>query len=241
MAKVHYFVIEDAEKYGLKEAIVLQNFRHWLDRNLAEKDNIRDGRVWTYNSYTALAELFPYLSASQIKRIVQKLEDDGILISDSFNKFKPDRTKWYSINEPKYLILNNGQNRPIDGTKSSDGGSKLSDAMDEIVPPIPNNKPNNKQQIVNTDTYSLREKTDWFIDFWNKLYETNVRFTENKQRQVGQRLKVFDANEIVQALKNRSNDTWLENNGYMKDWDSFWRNNEKVERYLNKQTDNLPF
>jgi len=95
----------------------------------------------------------------------------------------------------------------------------------------------------NTDStnFSLRQKTIWFIDFWNRLYDTEVRFTDKKEKQVANRLQVFTAGEIVQSMKNRSNDVWLENNGFMKDWDSFWRNNEKVERYLNKETERTPF
>lgn len=102
-----------------------------------------------------------------------------------------------------------------------------------------NSKTNNSN--TNNTNISLRQKTEWFIDFWNKINHAEVRFTEKKQKQVYNRLKVFKADEIVQSIKNRSNDAWLENNGYMKDWDSFWRNNEKVERYLNKENDRRPF
>lgn len=117
----------------------------------------------------------------------------------------------------------------------------FTNGSERIPEPIPNNKPDNKQQIKNTDNYSLRQKTIWFIDFWNGLYETQVRLTAKKEKQVANRLKVFSANEIVQSMKNRANDVWLENNGYMKDWDSFWRNDEKIERYLNKETERTPF
>lgn len=168
---------------------------------------------------------------SALKSGVKELEENGYLIRKT--KYSGDGKfnglEWTLV-LPEDTISRQTENPP-DGKH----------ARRETI--LHTNTNNTKTDNTNTNNtnYSLREKTDWFIDFWNKLYDTNVRFTENKQRQVGQRLKVFDANEIVQALKNRSNDTWLENNGYMKDWDSFWRNNEKVERYLNKQTDNLPF
>lgn len=103
----------------------------------------------------------------------------------------------------------------------------------------------NNTNTDNTNTkkplYDDSERTWWFISYWNRLYNAEVRFTEKKKRQVVARLKVFSAEEIVRSMKNRSNDVWLENNGFMKDWDSFWRNNEKVERYLNKETDRSPF
>lgn len=178
--------------------------------------------------------------ASSVRSAIKELREKGYCQVKLIRE--KDESGKYLLSGSEYIIYE----MPIFPTPDSSDTQKI--RLPEI-PASGKSKTTNKEitnkdstnKETNTNKYSLREKTDWFIDFWNKLYDTNVRFTENKQRQVAQRLKVFDANEIVQAMKNRSNDTWLENNGYMKDWNSFWRNNEKVERYLNKQTDNLPF
>lgn len=77
---IHSFEIEDAEKYGVSEAIVLYNIRYWIRYNKANRLNIHDGRVWTYNSARALAELFPYFTADKIRRYLDNLESDGGLI-----------------------------------------------------------------------------------------------------------------------------------------------------------------
>lgn len=93
----HSFDIKDAEKYGVSEAIVLYNIRYWVSINRANRDNLHDGRVWTYNSARALAELFPYFTADKIRRYLDNLEADGALITGNYNKRGGDRTKWYSI------------------------------------------------------------------------------------------------------------------------------------------------
>ena len=98
----------------------------------------------------------------------------------------------------------------------------------------------------NTNTFSLRQKTDWFIDFWNRKHGTEVKFTEKKQKQVSARLKIFTSQEIIKAINNRLEDDWFHSEGikFLGDWDSFWRNDEKVERYLNRKeniNDDLPF
>lgn len=102
------------------------------------------------------------------------------------------------------------------------------------------NTDNTNTELTKTDNtkYSLREKTEWFIDLWNRTYETEVRFTPKKQSQVQQRLKTFEANEIVKAIKNRKEDPWMNGKGYKfrTNWDSFWRNDEKVEHYLTSQS-----
>jgi len=69
---------------------------------------------------------------------------------------------------------------------------------------------------------------------WNKIFESSARMTNNKRRQIKQRLKTFSPDEILQSMKNRSQDTWLlgEGSKFYTDWDSFFRNDEKIERYL---------
>ena len=76
MSKNHSFNIDDAVKYGVNQAILLSNFRHWLDYHKANKTNIHDGFVWMYNSSKSFSELFPYMKASSIRRWLKELEED---------------------------------------------------------------------------------------------------------------------------------------------------------------------
>ena len=106
------------------------------------------------------------------------------------------------------------------------------------------NKELTNKENTNTEVIHISEKADWFIEYWNRLYDTKVRRTPKKIQQVQARLKTFKAEEIVTAMKNRSEDSWLNGQGlaYLTDWESFWRNDEKIERYLNrKQENHLPF
>lgn len=82
---------------GLKEAIVLQQVHYWLMRS---KHTIA-GRKWVYNSYLEWNRQFPFWSYSVVKRTFRSLEEQGYLLSDSFNKRRMDKTKWYSINYEK--------------------------------------------------------------------------------------------------------------------------------------------
>ena len=93
----HHFDTEDAAKHGVIGAVILYNIRYWVQHNKAYRANIRDGRVWTFNSVKAYAKLFPYLTSDQVRRALEKLESAGAIITDSYNKRSGDRTKWYSI------------------------------------------------------------------------------------------------------------------------------------------------
>ena len=96
-AKTHIFDVSDAVKHGVEIAVLLQNIRYWLEVNAANDNNLHDGEVWTFNSARAYAELFPYMKAEKIQRLLKKMEELGLLISGNYNRSAHDRTKWYSI------------------------------------------------------------------------------------------------------------------------------------------------
>lgn len=95
----HSFDVDIAIKFGVSEAILIENFRFWIVKNRANRRHLHDGRYWTYNSTKALTELFPYWSQDQIKRTLKRLEDAGVLLSGNFNTSPYDRTKWYSLSD----------------------------------------------------------------------------------------------------------------------------------------------
>jgi len=101
---VHSFHSDDAKAYGVDCAVLLFNIRFWLKKNKANGQNIHGGRVWTYNSIKAFAEIFPYFSEAQIRYRLDSLEDEGALIAGNYNEHKYDRTKWYSVNEPEFIV-----------------------------------------------------------------------------------------------------------------------------------------
>jgi hypothetical protein len=155
MTTEHSFRIEDAKKYGIGCAVILNNMRYWLDKNRANNKHIFQGRVWTYNSTRAFADLFPYLSEKQIYRRLKKLEDKGVLITGNFNEKGYDQTKWYSVNEAEYVLddtsepfSETGESIPRNGKLHS---PKSENGYSENGKPIPDINTDSKTDI-NTDT-----------------------------------------------------------------------------------------
>jgi hypothetical protein len=83
---MHSFDPKIAERVGVNAAVLYQNIVWWCAKNAANRHNEHGGRFWTYNSVKAWAELFPYLSAKQIRSALDKLESEGLIVSGSFNK-----------------------------------------------------------------------------------------------------------------------------------------------------------
>lgn len=128
---VHHFCTEDAARYGVEEAILLWNIGFWCATNLAKRQNIHDGRVWTYNPHRAYLELTSYLCpenpdirnaeypdeasrekalskelkrrCEKIRRIFKSLEQQGAIAAGNYNKSKYDQITWYSLNDQKKL------------------------------------------------------------------------------------------------------------------------------------------
>ena len=94
---------------GLNEAILLQRINLWLNC----KPHNADGRSWIYNSYKSWQEQLPFFSESTIKRALKNLADKGIIIKGNFNKFKMDRTIWYSIDYNKLDKIIDTLNLPL--------------------------------------------------------------------------------------------------------------------------------
>ena len=127
-----------ATKYGVNEAILLNNFIFWISKNEANRKHFHDGRYWTYNSVRAFSELFPFWSEKQIRTTIASLERQGVLLKGNYNEQKYDRSLWYAFtDEFVKSILQNGQ---IDFPKRANG-------LDEMGEPIPDNKADNKPNI----------------------------------------------------------------------------------------------
>ncbi|WP_346200422.1 DnaD domain protein [Caldifermentibacillus hisashii] len=83
-----------AKKIGLNQALFIQQLHYWL----ADSKHTYDGYQWVYNTYEDWHRQFPFWSTSTIRRIIGKLESEGLIVSGNYNRFKMDKTKWYRIN-----------------------------------------------------------------------------------------------------------------------------------------------
>lgn len=113
----HSFDVDIATRYGLQEAIFIENIRFWVLKNKANKKHFHKGKYWTYNSAKAYAELFPYWSRQQVERIIGKLKEAGVLEVDHFSQNTYDRTNWYTLNEE--MLSSKSRNGDIEIDESS--------------------------------------------------------------------------------------------------------------------------
>lgn len=106
--------IEDLQKYGAEEAIMLYNFRFWIWKNKANEKHFHEGRYWTYNSKKAMVKIFPFWTERRIKTILDNLTKKGALLKGNFSDNKMDRTNWYSLVDGNVLMEKQFSSASID-------------------------------------------------------------------------------------------------------------------------------
>ena len=156
--------------------------------------------------------LSPYLEAKERNRIngiKGNLIKYGYATKQELSEMSPDE------------ILRLNDNKP-DLIGGESGGESAGDR----------NKSKEKESKVKQINYVQ------FVDLWNQVNECNLRVTDNKREQIRSRLRTYSEDELKTSIRNRSKDDWINGEGkkYKTNWDSFWRNDEKPERYLNKET-----
>lgn len=138
-AQMHSFNPEIAQRVGVHAAVIYQNIFWWTQKNAANGKHIKDGYVWTFNSRTAFAKLFPYLTESQIKTALQKLCESGLVMKGEYNASSYDRTNWYAPTESaKWVNLTIGQESPMGWSEKANGlvteGQPIPDINADIKP-----------------------------------------------------------------------------------------------------------
>lgn len=79
---------------SVDKAIMLQQLHYWT----LIKGHERDGKLWIYNTAKNWQKQFPWLGESTVRKYLKQLEDQELIITGNYNKFKFDRTKWYTLN-----------------------------------------------------------------------------------------------------------------------------------------------
>ncbi len=200
---VHSFDIEEAEIFGLYEAIILNHFRFWIAKNKANNRHLIEGKTWTYNSVRAFEELFPYLSKKQLRTTLESLIQLNILVKGNNNIKGYDRTLWYAFTDED-IINKKGRSIFPTGQMDFSSGAKGFSPTGEPIPVI--------NQLANTDSFvsSKKKKLDVppiyseALDLHFRFYEFHNKIKPKMDASVGINLK-----KLLNFLKEASEEkTW---------------------------------
>jgi len=149
MNSEHSFNIIAAQELGIEKSILLGYISYWCRKNEVNGKNIFDGKAYTYNTYDAFEELFPYMKSRTIRKHIKELEDDGYIESrNDINDNKWDKTKWYHRTD-KQVGIELTQNVTSESQNMSDH--------------------NNEQFIHNSNAVHTQDAEDAIFNAWNNL------------------------------------------------------------------------
>lgn len=117
-----------AEALGsVDEAIILQQINYWLQKST----NVHDGKRWVYNTLDAWMAQFPWIkSKTTLKKHLNRLVKQGLVLKGNYNKAGFDRTAWYSIDYQQLELFT----AEFEAKKAVDAGSSMGQKMAHAEP-----------------------------------------------------------------------------------------------------------
>ena len=108
---------------GVSEAVVLKEISYWCERNKEKGINEHDGRHWTYGSIQEIQERFPEF---KVKSVLQRLRDDGWLLTGAFNDNPYNHKLWYALSDKSISLLDRIDLPETDNGFTENGQSRKS-------------------------------------------------------------------------------------------------------------------
>ena len=207
----YHFDTNRAVILGVDGAIMLENIHYWVSFNKANNNNFYDGEYWTYNSKKAFSELFPFWSEKQVRRILDNLIKDGYLKKGNYNKVGYDKTLWYTLTEKGWELwnFNIGPNGQMEQPKQAN-------RTDQMVQPIPDNKPYNK-----TNNNISIEQLEQAEKLW-QLYP-NKKGKTRAIKDIKKHMKNFTYEQLENAVKAYAAEVAGRDKQYIKHGSTFFK------------------
>lgn len=190
MAKLHFFDVDIARKYGVNAALIFQNLVFWIKKNEEKGNNFHNGTYWTYNSREQYHKQFPYLKISQINSAFKKLIDNGMIVTGNFNKNSYDQTLWYALTDFGESIVRESL---FDSSESTDGTGENDDVLLSY---------NNNNNTANISTNNARQSLDSSSETVKKSYGefNNVKLTEEEYKKLTSEYGKSIANDFIDRV-----------------------------------------
>lgn len=209
--KNHSFNVAVAEDVGILPAIILSNIYFWVDYNEKNGTNYYEDHYWSYNSVTAFQRQFSYATPKQIRTALEKLRDEGYILTANYNKAPFDRTLWYTVTDKAISI--------IGGENTSNYIPPVEDTSTEVQKPAKEEK--------------YKDEIKKIIDYLNSKVGSKYRYTsEGNNKHIRARLNegytIDDFKTVIDKMV--INWTGTEYEQYLRPSTLF---GNKFENYLN--------
>lgn len=203
----HHFNTDIAKEYDIITAILMDNFYYWIEKNRANNRNFKNDRYWTYNSKKAMAQLFPYLTERQLDYSLQKMKNNGLIMTANYNTDKYDKTLWYAITDFGYSILQNCEMYNIYNITNTNTNTNKEIYKEKesstINQPCTNEQKFDEQQTqpckikkASKDILQVKE----IIDYLNEKAKTRYTACKSNTKFIAARLKEYSLEDLKSVI-----------------------------------------
>jgi hypothetical protein len=84
-----------ATEIGFNESVLLLQLEYLISISTTE---MREGKLWTYQSLDDLRKFFPWWSRETINRTIHRLCEMELILIGNFNQRRGDHTRWFALN-----------------------------------------------------------------------------------------------------------------------------------------------
>ena len=157
--KRHYFSPEVAARYGVPQAVILDNLSYFINQNMEKGKLHIDGEYWCAKTLQGFEKQMPYFTISKIRRLIDNLKKGKIIEIKKLGKHASDQTNYYCIKCPfvKKIYLSKSANDRVpelanDHVSESANGYYLSSSLKSL-------SNSEKKEILNTSENRFSEKS----------------------------------------------------------------------------------
>lgn len=231
----HHFNVEIATRYGMEAAIIFENIVYIWNQKRFDTD----GKAWVYNSVQSFQKLYPYMTIYSIKKALKKLEEDGLIESETRNDTY-DHTKSYTVTEKGVSLYKNSNALSADEINQSNVRNESNDCakstnrkneIDQSYNIYNNINLDNNNRVNNRDNNNnmsgapddVAEKSETIISYMNKICGSAYKSTTSATRRlISARLKEgFTETDFMSVIEYKYSE---------------WHNDAKMSQYLRPQT-----
>jgi len=168
----HSFSVEVAIRYGVPCALVLGHIDFLIAKAKKDGANKHNGKYWANKSVKKIAEMYPYYTEKQIRRAIDKLRSEGLVITNHFPTSGCPSTLWYTLSRKgKTMIAMGVSDLPP-------GANQFDPQGETFTPPGQNEQPPGANQFDPqgvSSTKVLDTVLDSVVDSCNKELEEDAR------------------------------------------------------------------
>lgn len=94
-----------ARRYGVHAALVVKHIWDEICANERAGKCSFAGRTWMRSSQMMFTAIMPYLTKNMVRRALERLMKQGVIVRGEFGDSRFDRTSWYTFTQFGRLLM----------------------------------------------------------------------------------------------------------------------------------------